>query len=64
MLLLYVRLHWRERQPSSPQKNCSDQDYSRKSVERNHLSQKAHQSMVNKLRQVESNYALNRRLFL
>jgi hypothetical protein len=64
MLLLYTRLRWRDHKPSSPQKNCLNLNQKTAEFDRSNQSKKAHQSMTDQLRQVESNYALNRRFFL
>jgi hypothetical protein len=63
MPILYARLRWGDRQPASSQQhwrdfNCTLSDRPQKSAEQACLP------LTQQLRQVESNYALQRRLFL
>ena len=57
MFLLYVRLLNRDSQSSSPQKKPSLAGQKK-------IAQKANQQTIEHLRQVKSNHALERRIFL
>lgn len=63
MFLLYVRLFNRDEQPAFPQKNFNRSGQQNHSSNQKACTRKAHQEAVERLRHVQSNYALERRLF-